>query len=94
MSKLVKICLKLWGRGGGGYFKDFLKIYIYAGFFCFFMYFYVFLLLIFFVIAYFYSDRVYDILYLFFIVGVVSVAAAMLIALTDISLTHMFVNIY
>ncbi len=33
-------------------------------------------------------------LYLFFIVGVVSVPAAMLIALTDISLTHMFVNIY
>ncbi len=26
--------------------------------------------------------------------GVVSVPAAMLIALTDISLTHMFVNIY
>ncbi len=47
-----------------------------------------------FVITYCYSDRVYDILFLFFIVGIVSVKAAMLIALTDISLTHMFVNIY
>ncbi len=45
-------------------------------------------------ITYCYSDRVYDILYPFLIVGVVSVPVAMAIALTDISLTHMFVNIY
>ncbi len=46
-----------------------------------------------FVITYCFSNGVYDILYLFFIIGVVSVPAAMFIALTDISLTHMFVNI-
>ncbi len=86
MSKLVKICLKL---GGGGYFKDLYR--------CMFFFVFVFVVVNFFssfVIKYCYSDRVYNILYIFFIEEVVSVPAAMLIALTDIFLTHMFVNIY